>query len=228
MRLNQAPAAHPIVAFYDPDIQAPFDPSDPDTTLEDVLQWPDSVLESRHDYIQHLFPLPERSPNNPSAPLLNPHVRGAFLEDEYLQDNLLRAYKRMMAFFGWDVEDMPYKHEIQPGLTPRSNFRAAADRTWLQPFNHNQLRITRIIRCLRILGLPFEAQAMCARLVDGHEAAQGIINRKTITLWVDASARPICFPPDYPDVPICDWLLIAGESSPRSTRGGADTVTPST
>ena len=39
--------------------------------LHDILKWPDKRLESTHDYIQWLFPLPEVSGFNPEAPTLS-------------------------------------------------------------------------------------------------------------------------------------------------------------
>jgi hypothetical protein len=53
--------SQPIVRFYDPDLKArdAFG-----RTQEQILLWTDSKLESSHNYIQVLFPLPEGSPFN--------------------------------------------------------------------------------------------------------------------------------------------------------------------
>lgn len=51
---------------------------------------------------------------------------------------------------------------------------------WLHKFDHNHLRITRIIRCLRVLGLEQEAAAL-------HEAvkkvSEGKVDEKTLAFW---------------------------------------------
>ena len=39
--------------------------------LPDLLAWPDQRLEQVHDFIQWMFPLPEPSPVNPDAPVLD-------------------------------------------------------------------------------------------------------------------------------------------------------------
>lgn len=57
-----------IVHFFSN--RTPFDPSDAKTTFEEVLNWDNDMLEARHDYIQHLFPLPERSAVNIWAPAI--------------------------------------------------------------------------------------------------------------------------------------------------------------
>ncbi|KAK0278957.1 hypothetical protein LTR35_008731 [Friedmanniomyces endolithicus] len=203
---------HPILAFYDSEHNAPFDPEDPETTFEQVMLWTDSELEHRHDYIQHLFPIPEVSGANPNAPVLTEEVRDAFIADPDLQENMRRAWVMMMAFFGWELatEEMAEGAHVRVGYpVPRRHFRDLAEQTWLQHSNHNQLRITRIIRSMRILGLYEEAQMMTSALMDADEAAQNVVNAETLGIWFDTSIRPVCYPPMFPknDVPVCDWLL---------------------
>jgi hypothetical protein len=50
-----------IVRFYDPDVRAKDALG---RQHDEILAWPDSKLESLHNYIQMLFPLPEGSPFN--------------------------------------------------------------------------------------------------------------------------------------------------------------------
>ncbi len=40
-------------------------------SFDEILGWDDARLEMVHDYIQWIFPLPERSGANPSAPVLD-------------------------------------------------------------------------------------------------------------------------------------------------------------
>jgi len=207
---------HPILAFYDSEHKAPFDPEDPETTFEHVMLWTDSELELRHEYIQHLFPIPEVSGANPNAPVLTEEVRDAFIADPDLQENMRRAWVMMMAFFGWELatEEMAEGAHVRVDYpVPRRHFRDLAEQTWLQHSNHNQLRITRIIRSMRILGLYEEAQMMTSALMDADEAAQNVVNAETLGIWFDTSIRPVCYPPMFPknDVPVCDWLLGLGE-----------------
>ena len=55
-----------IIRFYDPDVCAKDALG---RQLDEILAWPDSKLESSHDYIQMLFPLPEGSPYNSEVSL---------------------------------------------------------------------------------------------------------------------------------------------------------------
>lgn len=138
------------VDFYDPATKASFDPIDePDATLDNVLTWSDRKLEARHDYVQHLFPLPERSPVNPDAPLVTKQVRDAFIQRSELRQSLRRAFARMCSFYGLEAtESSTGDVTIRKG----ANFDDNAAQTWLTSGDHNHLRITRIIRCMRILG----------------------------------------------------------------------------
>ena len=60
----------PVVAFYRGEM-----PDSQGRRLADIQAWDDERLEIVHDYIQWLFPLPERSAFNPKAPLLAPGTR---------------------------------------------------------------------------------------------------------------------------------------------------------
>ncbi len=54
----------------------------------EIQEWPDDQLESVHDYIQWLFPLPEPSGFNVAAPVLTRESIRDFLARPDLQENL--------------------------------------------------------------------------------------------------------------------------------------------
>jgi len=58
-----------LVAFYDG-----TGTDERGRTLEQILEWRATRLEQSHDYIQTLFPLPEASGVNFSAPLIDKQV----------------------------------------------------------------------------------------------------------------------------------------------------------
>ena len=60
---------------------------------------------------------------------------------------------------------------------------------WLTPGNHNHLRITRIIKCLRLLGLEAEAQAFYEYLAGIYETQPHNITSEAFRFWSDASAQ---------------------------------------
>jgi hypothetical protein len=91
------------------------------------------TLERRHDWIQWAFALPMPSRFNPHAPLLSPSE--ARLLTPSARKNLGRLYTRFMGFL-------------------------AQTEHWRRPNDHNHLRITRALACLRAAGLHTEAEHM--------------------------------------------------------------------
>lgn len=104
----------------------------------------DEDLENIHDYIQWAFPLPERSGFNPDAPILTQEDCKVFKADASLPFKVLTVFIRMVQFYGFNIEcDMITPLKIESDEAP----------LWIRRFNHNMLRITRILRSLRLLGL---------------------------------------------------------------------------
>ena len=167
----------PIVGFYGGER-----PDDRGRHLATIQAWPDNRLEAVHDYIQWLFPLPERSAFNPDAPLLTEADIRAFQESAALRERLLASLRRMLAFYGLVLDDA----DGDPRITPALDFpRQPHD--WLHAGNHNLLRFTRILRCLTLLGLPRHARALLAcleRLQREHPDAIGPV---TMRYWRGAA-----------------------------------------
>jgi hypothetical protein len=137
-----------IIGFYsgtEPDHRGRY--------LQEIQQWAGDQLEGVHDYIQWLFPLPEPSGFNLAAPVLNGESIQEFRTRPDLQEQLRVSFRRMMSFYGLDA-----RSGEQIAVTRTPNFAAKA-KVWLSPANHNHLRITRILRCLSVLGLDAEAKA---------------------------------------------------------------------
>jgi hypothetical protein len=116
-------------------------------TLDAVLAFDDRALEQRHDFIQWLYPLPERSGANPDAPILTDEDIAAIRSDPRLQRAVERSLERMSAFY-------------------------ARNAHWLRSHDHNHLRITRIIRSVGLLLGPEPAERFY-NLVSDREAGAG-------------------------------------------------------
>ena len=69
----------------------------------------------------------------------------------------------------------------------RTHYFAAKATFWLSPGNHNHLRITRILRCLSLLGLEAEARAFFECLSEIYENEQSqprpAFSTETILYW---------------------------------------------
>ncbi len=70
-------------------------------TFDEILGWDDARLEMVHDYIQWIFPLPERSGANPWAPVLDAAAIAAIRGSAEMQGRLRAAFLRMLAFYGF-------------------------------------------------------------------------------------------------------------------------------
>jgi hypothetical protein len=144
--------------------------------LEDIWDWSDEDWEMEHDFIQHLFPLDQASAFNADAPLLDAETIRAWHQDKLLQHNLRTSYERWLRFCG--VEKVDGKLH----LTNRK------PNVW-SVFNHNWLRITRVLRCLTLLGLKDEANEFFALLTELRNTGTVTINDTSFGYWQRAVGR---------------------------------------
>jgi hypothetical protein len=129
--------------------------------LEEVLAFDDKTLEQSHDYIQWVFPLPEASRFNLDAPVLTAEALAELRASDEARTNLRRARDRMLAFY-------------------------RANDHWLTAFDHNHLRITRIIRCLSLALGEDEAQHFHHEVKALVAAAGNPVNAESIGYWQEA------------------------------------------
>ena len=217
-----------IVRFYDPNIQAKDRRG---RTRSSILAWSDDELEYHHDYIQLLFPLPEGSPFNPSAPVIDEATFNAFRSRLELQTQLRASLKRMLQFYGFQFASKTASgngaQELQVVNGP--NYPETS-RNWVRRFNHNHLRITRILRSLRVLGLETEAWEFFKALKSVYEG--GKIGQKSMMFWTRAIERPLYLAPeDEDDEGGCQFLYefesgkeTSSKTIPESVSGGGEGV----
>ncbi len=155
--------------------------------LREILEWPDEELESVHDYIQWLFPLTEPSAFQPRAPLLDDAAIREFRRSAELRSNLLASFERMLRFYGFEMAEA----EEDCVIRRAANFSDRA-RVWLTPMNHNHLRITRIIKCLRLVGLDDHARtwfdALAAIYKSDRRKPRPAVTVETFHYWRDAAS----------------------------------------
>lgn len=98
-----------------------------DRTYQDILNYSDEQLETLHNYIQWIFPIREMSESVMGSPYLDNDEEIEFLRNDLqVQENLLKGLLRMQEFY----RDNDF---------------------WLQPNDHNHLRISRIIKSIKLL-----------------------------------------------------------------------------
>jgi hypothetical protein len=166
---------HRLISFYRDGAR-----DDRGRTLAEIVAWDDHALEDIHDFIQWLFPLPERSGANPAAPVLDAATIAAFRPSAEMRARLRTSLERMLLFYGlaWAADD----HAV----VRAENFAERAQ-NWLWPGNHNHLRLTRILRSLRVLGLGAESAALFATLDEIYREFPDRISERTFAFWRDAA-----------------------------------------
>lgn len=185
------PSTSPIIRFYDPNLQAPDSEG---RTLSSILAWDNHELERCHDYIQWLFPLPERSSVSFSAPVIDRSTFHAFRTRSELRDRMRDALERICRFYGFYflASNDPKCFRIERFIDLIFETRA---HNWVKRFTHNHLRITRIIRSLRVLGLEAEAREFFRAVRNVYDIT-GKIGAGSLMHWTRAMERPLYLAPE--------------------------------
>ncbi|NXL18708.1 OGFR factor, partial [Setophaga kirtlandii] len=95
-------------------------------------------------FLFRLFPLREHGMNWRAKPLTCQEIQ-AFRRSQEVMDRFLRAYKLMLGFYGINLVN-----EETGELERAENWRERFEN--LNRFSHNNLRITRILKCLGEMG----------------------------------------------------------------------------
>lgn len=130
-------------------------------TVFEVVSMSDRDLEDVHDFIQWLFPLSEPSGANRRAPVLEPGDVEAIHASGLAQIALAAATDRMAHFY------LRNSH-------------------WLVDHDHNHLRITRIIKSLRLLRGPGEAEDFRQIILRRDEQAGRPVSAGSRQYWIQA------------------------------------------
>ena len=128
-------------------------------TIEDIWALDDDDLESSHEIVQWAFPTTKESAFNPDAPQLCEKSIRLWHTNPRLADNLRGSFDRYLSFFGLTYDD---------GKITQCEEKPVWDH-----FNHNWLRVTRILDSLNTLGLTTEANALFAWLQQRFANATG-------------------------------------------------------
>ena len=139
-------------------------------------------LEGRHDYIQWLFPSPERSRFNSGSYPLAAAEAEAIANDPAAKARLLKSYQLILDFWGFEMKDeetgeLRRKLNVvtaeaagggtdahQLAKCPPEATCAARFRNLNTPGNHNFMRISRILNCLNACGFGHFAKPFLSSL----------------------------------------------------------------
>lgn len=166
-----------IVAFY-----LSQRPDSRGRRIEEIWLWDYQRLEDTHDYIQWLFPLEQKSRFNPAAPVLNKAAIQSFRTNEQLRIRLRQSLEVMLRFYGLQFHESG-STDIEISQSDEYQERK---KVWLNPRNHNYLRLTRILTSLKLLGLENHAQALFKCLSQIYEEEGNCIGSETYAFWKNA------------------------------------------
>ena len=148
--------------------------------LDEILARDDAWLEYTHDYVQWVFPLREASGVNPFAPLIDDALVAAFAADDALRARLRASLDRMLSFYGLERRD---------GRIAKGPNWLQRKGNWFTQGTHNDLRITRILKCLSVVGLHDEAGQLLACLLALRSSEPDCgIGGTAFRYWQDAVA----------------------------------------
>ena len=129
-------------------------------TIEDIWSFSDIQIEKNHDFIQLIFPLNKRSQNV---------FHGYYLDNEELINDLKenkQIRENIMKSSSWFLSFLKRNHH------------------WKSRYDHNQLRITRVIECLRLLVGDDEADNFYKSVLE--LCPNNNINTTTLEFWKNA------------------------------------------
>ncbi|MCJ1285413.1 hypothetical protein MMC26_004753 [Xylographa opegraphella] len=170
-----------IVEFYDPNIRG----RDPENrTLDDLLKWGDERLDREGRCFKSLFPLPEGNGPHSSGPMpgVDEATFVAFNTRQDLRSQLLRLLDRIWQFYGFQ--------RVEHGSVERIADYSHAIQRFQSKWQDYHARATRIIRCLRVLGLPREAFYFYYTL-----ARVTVIGQEARKIWLEAAVGPLYLKP---------------------------------
>jgi hypothetical protein len=140
-------------------------------TLLELQQLNDWAFEMCHDHIQWLFPLHEESSYRECEVLTEGDVK-QLRDSASAKANMNVSLARFRLFLG-----LP--------SAPGEPFEQSKVSQWCTPYNHNLLRITRVIRSARLFGLEAEALTFYADV--RSVAREDRVGATTLRYWKKAA-----------------------------------------
>jgi len=111
--------------------------------IDDILSFSNNQLETTHNYIQWIFPTTEKSKFNKNAPIMTNEIIENFKNNPKCKENMLKCFEKMLNFYGLTLENKCIVKNI--------NYKERSY-NWIYLHHHNYLRITRILKSLKLFG----------------------------------------------------------------------------
>lgn len=140
--------------------------------IDDMIKFNDEQTEACHNHIQYMFPLHEKSLHAIVSPVISNTTRLILESSPLARKNMKKCLARFRQFLGIDPKDE--KKQVW----------------WCNHGNHNLLRITRVIRSLRLFGMEMDAHAFYTEVL-AIASKCGFNEEKTLWFWERAMRDPV-------------------------------------
>ncbi|MDB2489444.1 opioid growth factor receptor-related protein [Gammaproteobacteria bacterium] len=128
--------------------------------IQDIWNYSDEEIENNHDFIQIIFPLNKKSQSVFHGYYLETDdLVQSLKDDEQVKENILKSSEWFLSFLK--------RHDY-----------------WKRGYNHNQLRITRVIECLRLVVGQEEANSFYYSIISISNSFN--LDKSTVKHWRNA------------------------------------------
>ena len=128
-------------------------------TLEEIWGYNDAEIEGVHNFIQFIFPTNQKSASMPGVPILTAQDIEAITQSEIAKSNLIKSVD-------WFVQ-----------FLERNNH-------WITQYNHNHLRISRMIQSVRLLVGDIEADFVRSQVMAIVSKSKNKVSDKSKAFWL--------------------------------------------
>jgi len=140
-------------------------------TINDILAFNESDIESVHNFIQWVFPTSEISAYNPNAPTISNNFKHMLSEHKDAQKNFCQTCLLFLDFFGFEC--------------PKTNKNKLPSykNTFLSRPRHNLLRITRVLNSLNQVGKESCSMDIFSQIKDYYRIYPQYIPIESYRIW---------------------------------------------
>ncbi|KAG0131890.1 hypothetical protein HOY82DRAFT_323721 [Tuber indicum] len=166
----------------------------------EILCYPDATLETDQLFMQLLFPIDSTPRFDPSISLMPTGLRRAMTTTPALVGCFMLGVRRIMAFWGFEFRGLSSTGRPLWRLVP--NF-LPANHAWTRRVNHNHHRVTRLIRCMHLIGGSRGARSIYRCIARAIRERNLPVNERSQRVWRRTALGPLnvnplakVYPPD--------------------------------
>lgn len=150
-------------------------------SLEDILWFNRIDFDTKHDFIQWMFPNRAASPVNPMAPRLDDKHLALYRFSGELRNQVGRSIAKFLRFLGIE--------EVAGELVRTGNYEKGFQ-YWVCRVDHNHKRISRLLTFLCEIGEREQAEVLLAYF-ERELAARDLLGIEAVPYWRAIMAAPV-------------------------------------